>query len=63
MQNKTSFIISGIIAITVYLSFCLLVMIYIFSPTKEQINITPSSTTIELEMIEEIAEKKMVQKK
>ena len=41
-----------------------LVMYYIFSPIKESINITPSSTTIELDMIEEIAEKKkMVERK
>src|SRR5574344_979372 len=63
MQNNSSFIISGIIAFFIYFSICFLVMYYIFSPIKESINITPSSTTIELDMIEEIAEKKMVERK
>ena len=63
MQNNSSFIISGIIAFFIYFSICFLVMYYIFSPLKESINITPSSTTIELDMIEEIAEKKMVERK
>ena len=63
MQNNSSFIISGIIAFFIYFSICFLVMYYIFSPIKESINITPRSTTIELDMIEEIAEKKMVERK
>lgn len=63
MQNNSSFIISGIIAFSIYFSFCFLVMFYIFTPEKNYINITPSSTTIELEMIEELAEKKMVERK
>ena len=63
MQNNSSFIISGVIAFFIYFSICFLVMYYIFSPLKESINITPSSTTIELDMIEEIAEKKMVERK
>ena len=63
MQNNSSFIISGVIAFFIYFSICFLVMYYIFSPIKESINITPSSTTIELDMIEEIAEKKMVERK
>ena len=63
MQNNSSFIISGIIAFFIYFSICFLVMYYIFSPIKESINITPSSTTIELDMIEEIAEKKWLKEK
>ena len=57
MQNNSSFIISGIIAFFYIFFNMFLVMYYIFSPIKESINITPSSTTIELDMIEEIAEK------
>lgn len=63
MQNNSLFLISGIISFTIYFSFCFLVMFYIFTPEKQSVNITPSSTTIELEMIEHIAEKKMVERK
>ena len=63
MRNSTSFLISGIIAFSIYFSFCFFVLLYIYSPMKEAINITPTTTAIELDMIEEIAEKKMVEKK
>lgn len=63
MQNNSLFLISGAISLTLYFSLCFLVMFYIFTPQKQSINITPSSTTIELEMIEQIAEKKMVERK
>ena len=36
---------------------------YIYSPMNQTINITPTTTAIELDMIEEIADKKMVEKK
>lgn len=36
---------------------------YIYSPVNQTINITPTATAIELDMIEEIADKKMVEKK
>ena len=36
---------------------------YIYSPMNQTINITPTATAIELDMIEEIADKKMVEKK
>jgi len=62
-ENSLSFITSGIIAIFIYFVLCFLVMYYIFTPTKESVNITPSLTTIELEMIEEVASKKMVERK
>ncbi|MFV7790820.1 TonB C-terminal domain-containing protein [Aliarcobacter lanthieri] len=63
MQNNSSFIVSGIIAFSIYFFICFLVMFYIFTPNKDAINITPNSTTIELDMIEEVAEKKMVERK
>ncbi|QEZ89623.1 energy transducer TonB [Aliarcobacter cibarius] len=63
MQNSTSFLISGIVAFSIYFSFCFLILLYIYSPINEAINITPTTTAIELDMIEEIADKKMVEKK
>ena len=63
MRNSTSFLISGIIAFSIYFSFCFLVLMYIYSPMNQTINITPTATAIELDMIEEIAYKKMVEKK
>ena len=63
MQNSSSFLISGIVAFFIYFAFCFLVLLYIYSPMKDTINITPTTTAIELDMIEEIADKKMVEKK
>lgn len=63
MQNKFSFIISGIIAISLYISLFFIVLFYIMSPTPKTFNIKPTSTTIELDMIVEKSEKKMVEKK
>ena len=63
MQNNFSFIVSGAIAIFIYLSICFFVLFYIMSPVPDTINMTPTSTSIELDMIVEKAEKKMVERK
>ena len=63
MQNNSSFIVSGIIAFSLYLCLCFSVLFYIMSPEQNMINITPTSTSIELDMIVEKAEKKMVERK
>lgn len=63
MQNNFSFILSGIIAFSFYIFLCLIVIFYIASPTPKTYTIKPTSTTIELDMIVEKAEKKMVEKK
>ncbi|MDY0052811.1 MAG: hypothetical protein RBR65_09755, partial [Aliarcobacter sp.] len=63
MQNRSSFIISGIIAISFYVMLCLGILFYIMSPEPKMISIAPTSTTIELDMIVEKSDKKMIQKK
>ena len=63
MQNNFSFILSGIIAFSFYIFICALLMFYLFSPVPKTYDIKPTSTTIELDMITEKAEKKMVEKK
>lgn len=63
MQNQTSFIISGIIAFSVYAALCFIVLFYIMSPTPKTYNLKPSSTVLELDMIVEKSDKKMVEKK
>jgi len=63
MQYNSSFIVSGIIAFSIYFFMCFLVVLYIFSSNKSAINITPGSTTIELELIDNISNEKKVAKK
>lgn len=63
MQNNSSFIVSGVIAVFIYLFICFSVLFYIMSPIPDTINMTPTSTSIELDMIVEKAEKKMVERK
>lgn len=63
MHNKSSFIISGIIACSLYAFLCFTVLFYIMSPVENTINLTPVTTSIELDMIVEKAEKKMVERK
>ncbi|CAM3401660.1 TonB C-terminal domain-containing protein [Arcobacter aquimarinus] len=63
MKNNSSFLISGLIAFSIYFFMCFLVLFYIMSPVPNTINITPASTAIELDMIVEKAEKKMVERK
>ena len=63
MQNKFSFILSGIIAFSFYVFICVLIMYYLFSPIPKTLDLKSTSMTIELDMITEKAEKKMVEKK
>ena len=63
MQNNFSFILSGIIAFSFYAFLCSLVFLYIASPTPKTYDLKSTSTTIELDMITEKADKKMVEKK
>jgi periplasmic protein TonB len=63
MQNRFSFIVSGIIAISFYVLLIFIVIFYIMAPTPKTFNIKPTSTTIELDMIVEKSDKKMVEKK
>ena len=63
MQNNFSFILSGIIAFSFYAFLCTLVIFYIASPTPRTYDLKSASSTIELDMITEIADKKMVEKK
>ena len=63
MQNKFSFIVSGIIAFSFYIFICVLIMFYLFSPVPKTLDLKSTSMTIELDMITEKAEKKMVEKK
>ena len=63
MQNNFSFILSGIIAFLFYAFICSLLLAYLFSPVPKTYDIKSTSTTIELDMITEKAEKKMVEKK
>ena len=63
MQNKFSFILSGIIAFSFYIFICVLIMYYLFSPIPKTLDLKSTSMTIELDMITEKAEKKMVEKK
>ncbi len=63
MQNNFSFILSGIIALSFYAFVCFLIFAYIASPIPKTYDLKSTSTTIELDMITEKAEKKMVEKK
>lgn len=63
MQNNFSFILSGIIALSFYAFVCFLLFAYIASPIPKTYDLKSTSTTIELDMITEKAEKKMVEKK
>ena len=63
MENKFSFILSGIIAFSVYVFICVLIMYYLISPIPKTLDLKSTSMTIELDMITEKAEKKMVEKK
>ena len=63
MENKFSFILSGIIAFSFYIFICVLIMYYLFSPIPKTLDLKSTSMTIELDMITEKAEKKMVEKK
>lgn len=63
MQNNFSFILSGIIAFSFYGFLCFLLFFYIASPESKTLDLKSTATTIELDMITEIAEKKMVEKK
>ena len=63
MQKNFSFILSGIIAVSFYIFICFLLIAYLASPIPKTYDIKSASTTIELDMITEKAEKKMVEKK
>ena len=63
MENKFSFILSGIIAFSFYIFICVLIMYYLFCPIPKSLDLISTSMTIELDMITEKAEKKMVEKK
>ena len=63
MQNKTSFIISGIIALSIYATLFFIVLFYIMAPVPKTFNLKPTSTVLELDMIVEKSDKKMVEKK
>ena len=63
MQKNFSFILSGIIALSFYAFVCFLLFAYIASPIPKTYDLKSTSTTIELDMITEKAEKKMVEKK
>ena len=63
MQNKFSFIVSGIIAFSFYIFICFLIIYYLYSPVPKTYDLKSASMTIELDMITEKAEKKMVEKK
>ena len=63
MQNKFSFIVSGIIAFSFYIFICFLIIYYLYSPVPKTYDLKSTSMTIELDMITEKAEKKMVEKK
>lgn len=63
MQNKFSFIVSGIIAFSFYIFICSLIIYYLYSPVPKTYDLKSTSMTIELDMITEKAEKKMVEKK
>lgn len=63
MQNSFSFIVSGIVAFTIYIGLCVSVILYIMSPTAKTYIIKPTSTTIALDMIVEKSDTKMVEKK
>ncbi len=63
MKDNFSFILSGIIAFSFYGFLCFLLFFYIASPESKTLDLKSSATTIELDMITEIAEKKMVEKK
>ena len=63
MENKFSFILFGIIAFSFYVFICVLIMYYLFSPIPKTLDLKSTSMTIELDMITEKAEKKMVEKK
>ena len=63
MQKNFSFILSGIIAFSFYAFICFLLFFYIASPIPKTYDLKSTSTTIELDMITEKAEKKMVEKK
>lgn len=63
MKDNFSFILSGIIAFSFYGFLCFLLFFYIASPESKTLDLKSAATTIELDMITEIAEKKMVEKK
>jgi len=63
MKDNFSFILSGIIAFSFYGFLCFLLFFYIASPESKTLDLKSTATTIELDMITEIAEKKMVEKK
>lgn len=63
MQNSSSFVISGIISFILYIGLCVSVLLYIISPTPKTYSIKPTATTIDLDMIIEKSETKMVERK
>lgn len=63
MQNNISFVVSGIIAFSIYICIFFIILFYIVSPTPKTYSLKPTSTVIELDMIVEQSEEKMVEKK
>ena len=57
MKDNFSFILSGIIAFSFYGFLCFLLFFYIASPESKTLDLKSTATTIELDMITEIAEK------
>ncbi len=63
MQNKSSFLFSGILSISFYILICFLFIYYVASPKAKTYTIKSEATVLELDVIVEKSDKKRVQKK
>lgn len=63
MQSKSSFVLSGLISFSFYVLLAVLVIYYLSSPEVQTFAIKQNETVIELDMINEVSDKKMVEEK
>ncbi len=63
MQSKSSFVLSGLVSFSFYVLLCVLVIYYLSSPEVKTFAIKQTETVMELDMINEISDKKMVEEK
>ncbi|WP_122894152.1 TonB C-terminal domain-containing protein [Arcobacter peruensis] len=63
MQNKSSFLISGIISFSFYIFICALVVYYVTKPPVKKYTTKTTATVLELDVIVEKSDKKRIEKK
>ena len=63
MQNKSSFLISGIISFSFYILICVLVIYYVTKAPVKKYTTKTTATVLELDVIVEKSDKKRIEKK